>query len=181
MRDNLNQRPRIQAQRTPADFLGEFVAATGMLSGVLMLVVLWGDIPEQIPRHFGISGEPTAWDGRWSAVAPLVIAGALYIGLTLINRIPHFFNFPWPITAENAAIQYRLAMSMITWLKAVIVWMFVLIVWSQIRVGTGDADGINPFIIVGFLVGIHVVLGIFLYRAYRYRDGDTSTDPSHTI
>jgi hypothetical protein len=178
MRDNLSQRPRLSIPRTLPDCIGEILSLAGVFAGLLLLGFIWTDLPGEIPRHFGFSGEPTAWSGRWSAIFPIVLALALYVGLTVIGRIPHLYNYPFQITERNAAIQYRLSRSMIIWLKALCVWMFVAIVWSQARVALGDADGINPIVIFGFLIGIHVVLGIFLYRAFRHRDETPDDDPA---
>jgi hypothetical protein len=180
MRDNLSQRPRVELHRTFADYIGEVLALAGVTGGVLLLAIVWTELPGEIPRHFGFTGEPTAWSGRWSAVFPVAIALAIYVGLTLLNRAPHIFNYPWPITQQNAAIQYRLMRSMVIWLKAVCVWMLVAIVWSQARVALGDAEGVSPFLIFGFLIGIHMVLAVFLYRSYRCRDGDATKDPFAT-
>ena len=177
MPDNPGQRPRITVPRTLPDYLGEALALAGAAGGVLLLVVIWAELPDQIPRHFGFSGEPTAWSGRWSAVFPVAVAVGLYLGLTLLNRVPHVFNYPFPITEQNAALQYRLARSMLIWLKALCVWMMVSIVWSQARVALGDAGGVSPLMIFGYLIGIHVVLGVFLYRSWRCRDGDPNNDP----
>ena len=175
--DNPSQRPRINVPRTLLDYIGEILAFAGVVSGVLLLLFIWADLPGEVPRRFGLSGEPTAWSGRWSAVFPVVIAAGLYFGLTLLGRAPHVFNYPWPITEQNAAIQYRLARSMVIWLKALCIWMMVAIVWSQARVALGDADQVSPIMVVGFLIGIHAVLIIFLYRSYRCKDGDESKDP----
>jgi hypothetical protein len=172
MRDNPSQRPRLDIPRTIADYIAEVLALAGVLAGLFLLGFIWTDLPSEIPRHFGFTGEPTAWSGRWSAVVPIVIAVVLYAALTLLARAPHVFNYPFPITQENAAIQYRLARSMIIWLKVSLVWMMISIVWSQARVALGDADGVSPIMIFGFLIGIHVILGVFLYRMFRYREGD---------
>lgn len=171
MRDNPSQRPRLEISRTYPDYIAEILSLTGVFAGLLLLAFVWTGLPGEVPRHFGFSGEPTAWSGRWSVVFPIALAIGLYGGLTLLARYPHIFNYPIAITPENAAIQYRLARSMITWLKTVSIWMFVMIVWSQVRVATGEASGISPFLIFGFLIGIHVVLAIFLVQAFRYRDG----------
>jgi hypothetical protein len=73
---------------------------------------------------------------------------------------------------------YRLGRSMVIWLKALLIWMFLSIQWSQARVALGDADGIHPATIVFFLVGIHVVLGLFIFRSYMARDGESSPETS---
>jgi hypothetical protein len=36
----------------------------------------------------------------------------------------------------------------------------------------------NPFLIFGFLISIHLVLGVYFYRAYRYREGDPGDEPA---
>jgi low affinity Fe/Cu permease len=181
MRDNLSTRPRVKLERTLADYIGEVFALAGVFALLFILALSWTALPGEIPRHFGLSGEPTAWSGRWSLIVPMGIALAIYIGFTLLNRAPHIFNFPWPITEQNARVQYRLARSMMTWLKALIVWMFALIAWSQVRVAHGESDTVSPFMIMGFLIGIHVVLGVFLYRAYRWRDGDPESLQDQSI
>jgi hypothetical protein len=178
MKDNLSQRPRIDVRRTGWDYAAEIIALIGAIAVVLIPLLLWADLPERIPRNFGFSGDPTAWSDRINIVFPTVIALAIYVGLTLTARIPNSFSYPWPVTEENAAKMYRLGRSMVIWLKALLIWMFLSIQSSQARVALGDADGIHPATIVFFLVGIHVVLGLFIYRAYMARDGESSPETS---
>ena len=177
MRDNLIHRPRIDVPKTLPDYIGQVLAFGGTAAGVMLLLIIWGDLPEEIPRHFGITGHPAEWSDRWSAVVGIAIAVLIYVGLTLLARVPHIYNYPWPITEQNATIQYRLARSLVIWLNAVCVLMMVSIVWSQARVALGDTDRVNPFMIMGFIIAIHVVLVLFVYRAYRCKDGDPRNDP----
>jgi hypothetical protein len=172
-----SQRPKLNVPRTVADYIGEVLSLAGVLAGLILLVLVWAELPEEIPRRFGITGHPTAWDDRWIVFFPVGISIALYVGLTFLNRYPHVFNYPWPITEENAAIQYRLARSMVTWLKALCIWMMITIVWSQTRVALGNAESVSPFMIMGFIIAIHVVLILFVYRSYRCQDGDPRKDP----
>ena len=46
---------------------------------------------------------------RWLRLVPSAFGIALFGILTALARVPHAYNYPWPITAENAARQYRLA------------------------------------------------------------------------
>ncbi len=178
MRDNPSQRPRIEVPRTGPDYAGEALSLAGALTNVWLLVLIWADLPDQTPRQFFLSLGPDAWSGRWSAVIPIGIALTMYIGLTLLKRVPHAFNYPWPITEQNARIQYRLSRSMLTWLKAVIVWMFVAIVWSDARVAAGAAGTVSPYMIAGFLIAIHAILFGFIYRLYTFRHGDAGDRPA---
>jgi uncharacterized membrane protein len=141
------------------------------LASLLVTPVLgWTDIPDRIPHHFGPTGQPTAWTDRAISIFPAVLGVVIYVGLTLLNRIPHLFNYPWPITEQNAAIQYQLARSLVTWLKLVIVGMFAYLLWGTLEVAEGGTDRIHPLAIVAFLLALHVIIGIFVYRMYRHRN-----------
>lgn len=174
--DQVRQRPRLNPPRTLPDYIAEALSLAGILAGLMLLAFVWTDLPGDVPRHFGFSGEPTAWSGQWSIVAPIVIAIITYAGLTVLGRVPHVYNYLVPITEENAAIQYRLGRSMVIWLKTFCVWMFVVIVWTQARVALGETDGLNPIIIFGFLIAIHVAMAVFLIRSFHHRDGEPDDD-----
>lgn len=173
MRDNLSQRPKIDVPKTHWDYVADALAIVGIFLSLLILFVTWTALPEQVPRAILASGEPIAWGDRWTATLPLGMAVVNYVILRLMARVPHYFNYPWPITRENAAIQYRLSRSMVLWLNAIVVWMLLIIAWSQTRVALGAADRFPAMLILGFLVLIHVVLGVFIYRAYQHRHGDS--------
>ena len=72
-------------------------AATAL---VVMSLVLWPDVPERIPTHFGIDGRPDAWSERsflaWMAM-PMIAAvsafGFRWFG-GWIARNPKGMNFP---------------------------------------------------------------------------------------
>lgn len=44
-------------------------------------------LPDRIPTHFGVSGEPDAWSSKsiWSVYGILIIGFAVYISMALIN------------------------------------------------------------------------------------------------
>lgn len=58
---------------------------------VLMIafaLAVYGRLPEQVPTHFGLSGEPDGWTSRFPGafLAPAIAAG-LYVLLFLLRRI----------------------------------------------------------------------------------------------
>lgn len=172
MRDNLSQRPKIEVPKTHWDYVADALAILGALGAAWLLLITWVPLPDDFPYTLLPGGEPVAVDDRWIVTLPLSMAIVNYVMLRLMTRIPYYFNYPWPITPENAVIQYRLSRSMVFWLNAIVVWMLLLIVWSQIRVSLGQTDSFPVVLVVGSLVLIHVVLGLFIYRAYQNRHGD---------
>ncbi len=172
-----SRRPRIDVPKTLPDYFGQVLALAGAGSGLLLILIILGALPEQVPGLFGITDDPAEWSGRWSAAVGVVVALVIFAAMTVLARVPHIYNYPWSITEQNAAIQYRLARSMVIWLNALSVLMLLSIVWSQVWVALGDLEQVNPFMIMGFIIVIHTVLVLFVYRAYRCQDGDLRNDP----
>jgi hypothetical protein len=171
MRVRASKRPVIDPERTPWDRVAEFLSLLAVAWLVLMPLLGWSAIPEQVPRHFEFTGTTTAWTGRISIIFPVLIGVAMYAGLTLLNRVPHIFNYPWPITEQNARTQYQLARSMLSWLKLVVVTMFAYLTWGIVSVAEGERDRLHPLAVMGFLLAVHLLMAIFIYRMYRHRDG----------
>lgn len=163
------QRPVLDLPRSPSERAAEILAVLGILFSAFVLLQAWSDLPDRVPRHFGVSGEPDAWGSKWWLVGPLITMWFLYGLLTIINRYPHIFNYPVRITEENAARQYRLARSLLSWLKAELVWVFTYIIWAGIRVAQGKAMGLGIVFLPLFLLTIFGTLGIYFWRSATAR------------
>jgi hypothetical protein len=93
----------------------------------------------------------------------------LYLMLTVANRYPHKFNYLWPITAQNAREQYRLARLLLVWLKAEVIILFTFLEWATIRVALGQAEGLGVIFLPVVLVVMFGTVGIYFYFAYIKR------------
>jgi hypothetical protein len=85
------------------------------------------------------------------------------------KRFPHRFNYAWPITAQNAESQYRLARRLPNWLKVEVIWMFLFLEWMTIWVALGRATGLSIVFLPIVLIMILSTIGIYFYQAYRAR------------
>jgi hypothetical protein len=98
-----------------------------------------------------------------------LLAAVAWVGLTLLLRIPHTYNYPWPITAENARRQYRLARIMISALATSIAVLFALVTFEMCRLALGQTSAVGPlwpFLILGLLL---VLLTWYFIAAHRAR------------
>ena len=110
-------RPVLHLPRTPFEKLLEALTALGII--ILIAMTVWGyfALPAVIPTHYGFSGAPNAYGGKGSLLTLPIVSICLAVLLTVLSRYPHLYNYPWPITAENAPRQYslaRLALRLIT-------------------------------------------------------------------
>jgi uncharacterized membrane protein len=164
---NPEERPKLKIQLTPTDQVLELLGW-----GVLLALWVWtgtsfSSLPDSIPTHFNAAGEADGFGRKASIVGLPVIATLLYIGLTLLNRVPHIFNFPTPVTEDNALKQYTNATRMIRYLKLILVFVFAGISYQTIQQANGTGEGLGLWFLPLTLVLIFVPLIYFVSKSFQ--------------
>ena len=161
------ERPKITLIPTTADRLVE-------LLGLLILLTLWGwtithysSLPGTIPTHFNAAGEADGFGSKASIIGLPLIATLLFIGLTVLNRYPHIFNYPSPVTQNNALRLYTLATRMLRYLKLVLVLVFGGIEFMTIEHATGKGAGLGVWFLPLTLVLVFLPLIYFVVKSVQ--------------
>ncbi len=161
------ERPKITLIPSTADKLVE-------LLGWLILLTLWGwtfthysALPDTIPTHFNAAGEADGFGSKASIIGLPLIATLLFIGLNVLNRYPHIFNYPAAITQDNALRLYTLATRMLRYLKLVLVLVFGGIEFMTIQNATGEASGLGTWFLPLTLVLIFIPLIYFVIKSIK--------------
>jgi uncharacterized membrane protein len=156
--------PRLTLERTGADALLEGLAVAGWLAGIATLLVTWPDLPDRLPMHFDVSGRPNRWGPRAKLFVLPTISLVLLVGLTVLSRFPHIYNYVVVITEQNAERQYRLAVHLIRFLSVLLQWMFAVILWDVVGASQGlPHSGI--WLVPAFVAGTFVLLIVYLVKA----------------
>ncbi len=164
-----NQRPVISLGLSPADLAVELAGAIAIVLAVLPIVQFWSVLPDRIPIHFGLGGQPDALGDKIAIWMLPAVATIIFVVLTAVSRYPHTFNYPVRITEQNARRQYLLARSLLVWLKAEICWLFALVVRQQILVALGNAQRVSVELVFGIILLIFATVGVYFVRAYFAR------------
>lgn len=163
------KQPKIKLPFSRLELGLEAAAIAGIVFMVLMIIKLWAILPATIPSHFNGAGQPDGYSGKNSLIIMPVVGMALYLMLSVIRLFPHICNYPWPITEENAQVQYRLAIYMLAWLKVEIMWSFAYINWSTMQVALKQSSGLGEGFLIVMLIAIFGTLGVYFYMAFRSR------------
>lgn len=164
-----NQRPVISLGLSPADLAVELAGAIAILVSILLIIQFWGVLPDRIPIHFGLGGQPDALGDKVMIWMLPAVAAIIFVVLTAVSRYPHTFNYPVRITEQNARRQYLLGRSLLVWLKAEICWLFAFIVRQQILVALGNAQRFSIELVFGIILLIFATVGVYFVRAYLAR------------
>ncbi|HEX3643041.1 MAG TPA: DUF1648 domain-containing protein [Ktedonobacteraceae bacterium] len=163
-------RPVLHLPRTQFEKLLEVLTALGLI--ILIAVTVWGYItlPAVIPTHYGFSGAPNAYGSKGSLLTLPIVCICLAVLLTVLSRYPHIYNYPWPITTENAPRQYYLARLLMCWITLEMVWMLCglqgLIIQSAQSPHTPDAI---LLLIPASVLGLFVTIILYICIAARAR------------
>ena len=139
----MKNRPRIKLNLTFTDKLIE-VSGWILLLGIWAFTLLsYSNLPETIAIHYNAVGEVNRFGEKSHLLILPIIGTILFVGMTILNKYPHIFNYPTIITEDNALDQYVNATQMIRILKLIIVFVFGLIIYSTISNGDCNSEGIG--------------------------------------
>jgi uncharacterized membrane protein len=105
----MEKRPRIHV---PLSHLDRFLIVSNWLLICVLFIIVFVQLPtlpEQIPVHYNAAGEADAYGGKYSILFIPIMGLVISIGLSILTRYPHIFNYPVKITEANAARQYAYA------------------------------------------------------------------------
>ncbi len=163
-------RPVLHLPRTPLEVLLEALTVFGIIAITAMTAWGWFILPAIIPTHYGLLGMPNAYGGKRSLLTIPILSVCLAVLLTVLSHFPHWCNYPWQITIENAPRQYALVRLLLRSLTLEVVWMLCglqgLIIQSAQSHYAPDAI---LLLIPAFMLTMIVTIILYLRAAARAR------------
>jgi uncharacterized membrane protein len=159
------ERPRLKIELSPTDRLIETLGFIALLALIGLPLYYYNQLPDSIPRHFGLNGEPDAYSGKaiiWTLPA---IGLILFSGMYWLNKHPHIFNYPQEITEENAERLYTGATRMMRSLNTTIAFVFAYISFSTIRTALGEQAGLGTWFSPVFISALLLIVGLYLFQS----------------
>ncbi len=162
-------RPKLTIARTRLEINVEVIAAAALIFAVIYLVATWATLPDKVPMHYDFGGKVDRWGSKYSLLPMIGTAVFLYALLTLFQRWPHIYNYPFALTDQNREKQYLYARQLLTVLKAEVVCMFAFLTWQTIQVARGNAANLTIWFLPVILGLIFATIIIYFIKAYRAR------------
>ena len=93
-----------------------------------------------------------------------ILSTILFVGMTILNKYPHIFNYPSKITIENAERQYTIATKLIRYLKLIIVITFSFIAF---QIANEQQNGSGIWFIPVFIGLIYIPLIYAIIKLFK--------------
>jgi uncharacterized membrane protein len=160
------------------------------LVGLGMLAVLywitWAAIngpdhlPDRVPTHFDISGNPNAWGSPRILLLLPIVATGVYLLITVLAILPATrINLPVRVTPVNLPFIQHQTRNMIGWIKAEMMCLFTYVQWSIIQAARSREFHMPPLMVPMFLVCVFGTVGAYLVIIVSGAKAGANSTPAH--
>ncbi|OAS14601.1 DUF1648 domain-containing protein [Paenibacillus oryzisoli] len=165
----MENRPVIQLAKSRIETVLDVISLLAFLGMIAYVAYEWHDMPERIPMHFNGKGEIDGWGNKMSLIAVPCIGVIIYVGLTLLSKVPHVYNYPSQITSQNARGQYQNARLLINSMKTIILILFAFIEWSIIQSAKEGTAELNLWVLGFILLILFGTIIFFIIRSKQLK------------
>nr|WP_255437712.1 DUF1648 domain-containing protein [Thalassobacillus sp. CUG 92003] len=136
-----------------------------LLFGTCMMV--WAELPAEVPRHFNASGEPDAYASKGFIFFLPAIGLFLTTLMGLAMHFPSLINIPIKREERNREEYILESQKLVAWLQVLLAAGFAYCHWQTILVAMGESSGLGLWYLPIFLGAIFCVLSFFLVRIWK--------------
>jgi len=163
----MESKPKLKVELSAMDKIIEMIGWMILLIIWILTLLNFTKMPDTIPIHFNFSGQADNFGSKWTILTFPVFGTVLYVGLTILNKFPHIFNYPTKITPENALQKYIIATRMIRFLKLGLMLIFSIITYLMIYTIDGKSAGLGVWFLPFSLGIIFIPMLYFLIKSFR--------------
>ena len=140
------------------------IGALALLGSTLFVIIMWSQIPDQIPTHYNFAGEADGYGGKGSLIFMMVLAWFMFILITILMRFPNTWNMPVKVTAENKSRLYSITKAMLEVIK-----MLASLLFAVMLINAAIATPMPRFILIALIAAmlLSIIMGIFMMYKNR--------------
>ena len=117
----------------------EIVSLAFALTPLLIMLRCWDTLPDEIPAHFGITGRPDRWGGKWQAWILPVLSIVMYAVFSTVSG-----TWSW-LLHQTAVIPNRMEVMLL--LKPGVGLLLSYVTWMTVRVARKEAESLNVLVL----------------------------------
>lgn len=162
----MSEKQELKLPKTLFEKIIELLSILFLLGMYGFVILNWSEIPDRIPTHFNIMGEPDRWGGKWSVLILPIIATFLFKMMFILSKFPHIHNYPVKVTPENAEKLYRISRKMLITMNFLLTLFFAIGTWEMVNVAQGN-EGLGMWYMIGLLLSIFGPMGYYIYKMIK--------------
>jgi uncharacterized membrane protein len=156
-------RPKIHIEKTKLEWLADTIGYVSLACMVGILLFNWNSLPDQVPAHYGATGEVDRWGSKYELLILPIIAVFLQLFLMKFEKFPENHNYPARINESNARDFYLNSRQLLNYTKNIINILFAYIVWKTVEIANGADISIGwPFYAI-----LALLMGVIIWKTVK--------------
>lgn len=120
----------MEIKHNKLDTIAEVFCMILLIVTTLYTIYMYIQLPEKIPIHYNAAGVIDRYGNKLEIFILLIVTWVMYIGLSLVTRVPQFWNTGVSVTAENKDRVYRILKNMLKIIKMEIIVIFCYLIYN---------------------------------------------------
>lgn len=159
-------RSKMEIPKTKSEWAWDIVGYTFFIGSILLLMLVWSNLPEKVPGHYNAAGEVDRWGAKGELFILPGVGLFILILMQVFERFPETHNYPARLNESNAEQFYLHSRKLINRIKNICLILFSFILYESISIALGWGSGFGiwflPLTIIG--TGIPIVHGVLQQR-----------------
>lgn len=148
----MKNQPVLDLPKTASETWLDVAAWLFVAIGLALAIGYYPGLPEQIPTHFGPSGEADKFGSKNTIFLLPVMSLVLVAGFIFLMQFPHKFNYLNKITPENAESEYRSMRILLRTVNVLTSLLFLVITWDIVWAASGETKGLSVLFWIVFIL-----------------------------
>lgn len=120
----------MEIKHNKLNIIAEIFCMFLLIVTTLYTIYMYIQLPEKIPIHYNAAGVIDRYGNKLEIFILLIVTWVMYIGLSLVTRVPQFWNTGVSVTAENKDRVYRILKNMLKIIKMEIIVIFCYLIYN---------------------------------------------------
>lgn len=120
----------MEIKHNKLDTIAEVFCMILLIVTTLYTIYMYIQLPEKIRIHYNAAGVIDRYGNKLEIFILLIVTWVMYIGLSLVTRVPQFWNTGVSVTAENKDRVYRILKNMLKIIKMEIIVIFCYLIYN---------------------------------------------------
>ena len=120
----------MEIKHNKLDTIAEVFCMILLIVTTLYTIYMYIQLPEKIPIHYNAAGVIDRYGNKLEIFILLIVTWVMYIGLSLVTRVPQFWNTGVSVTAENKDRVYSILKNMLKIIKMEIIVIFCYLIYN---------------------------------------------------
>jgi uncharacterized membrane protein len=163
------KRPKVDIPKTQSEYIWDTIGFLFYFGSIILLVVVWNQLPAEVPAHFNGAGEVDRWGSKWELIILPCIGAFILLLMIFFEKHPEMHNYPERLNESNAKQFYLVSRKILNQTKNICLMIFSLLVFETVSIAMNWWSGFGIWLLPAILLGtfIPIIMGIFKQRKIK--------------